>query len=428
MNENLLQFIWQNRFFGNGPFYTIDGSKLEIIQLGAHNFNQGPDFLNARIKIDHTEWAGNIELHIHASDWFKHAHEKDPNFRNIILHVVWLNDMVIIDQFGFAIPTFCIQPYISNHLLNRYKSLMQSSSFAKPCYSFLPAMTPLKWLAWRERLVVERLERKAIRIKKYLTEVNSDWETITWWLLAANMGLKVNEHLFESIARSISLRIIAKHRNQIHQLEAMLMGQANLLDSEFVEHYPSLLKKEYRFLEKKYHFEKTILQPAFLRMRPASFPTVRLSQLAMLIHENEFFFNFFKHTEILSNVQNRLMVTPNDYWLYHYQFDELSSFKEKKLGNPMVNSIIINTVIPILFTYGAIMKEPNFQERAINWLLALGPEINKITNDWTKYQIKNHTAFDSQALLELSNCYCKNKRCLACSVGIAILGNPGRGI
>jgi hypothetical protein len=295
--------------------------------------------------------------------------------------------------------------------------------FNKPCYSYLPAMSQLKWLAWKERLVVERLEKKAKKISQYLSEAKQDWETITWWLLATNIGLKVNEHLFESVAHSIPLRILANHRNQIQQLEAILMGQANLLNQPFEEHYPKMLQKEFRFFQKKYCLERQVLQPAFLRMRPASFPTLRLAQLATLIQANDHLFDFFKNADCVSAVQKKLMVFPNDYWLYHYRFDDLGLYIEKRLGISMVNSILINTVIPLLFTYGNIIKESSYQERALNWLMELGSEKNRVTNIWTSYRVLNQSAFDSQALIELSNNYCKEKRCIECAIGISILGN-----
>ena len=423
MNENLLQFIWQNRFIRTGPYHTTEGILLEIINPGIHNFNQGPDFLNARIKLAETEWAGNIELHVQSSDWYKHHHEKDPNFKNIILHVVWIDDINIVGQPGIGIPTFCIQPYVSNFLLNKYASLMLDYPFAKPCYSYLPAMSQLKWLAWKERLVLERLEKKTKKICQYLKEANQDWETITWWLLASNFGLKVNEHLFESMARSIPLRILANHRNQIQQLESILMGQCNLLNQPFEEHYPKMLQKEYRYLKNKYRLQNIIAQPAFLRMRPASFPTLRLAQLAKMIHRNDHFFDYFKNEENISLVQKKLMVFPNDYWLYHYRFDDIGIFKEKRMGISMVNSILINTVIPLLFAYGYFKKESSFQVKALNWLMELGSERNRITNEWSSYKVFNKTAFDSQALIELSQSYCKEKLCLNCAVGISILGN-----
>ncbi len=418
-----MQFIWQGRFMSNGPYYTSDGNRLEVYFPGTHNFNQGPDFLNARIKIGATEWAGNIELHIHASDWYKHKHEQDLNFRNIILHIVWINDQEIVDHLCKPIHCFCIQPYVSQILLQRYRNLMLGNAFAKPCHSYLPAMKQIQWLSWKERLVMERLEKRSKKIIQYYREATQDWETVTWWVLAANMGLKVNEALFESVARTISLKVLANHRNQIHQLECLLMGQANLLNQHFEEHYPRLLQKEYAYLKKKYQLQQAIGQPAFLRMRPASFPSIRLAQLASILQRKDHFFDFFKNAELIVLIKEMLIVSPNDYWIYHYQLDHPSSYHKKQLGNSMTNSILINTVIPLIYTYGLIMKENSYQEKALNWLLEIRAEQNRYTKEWVGYQIPNHSAFDSQALIELSNAYCMEKRCLECAVGNAILND-----
>jgi hypothetical protein len=421
MNEKLMQFIWQSRFIRNGPYHLTDGSQLDIISTGLQNFNQGPDFLDARIKIGPTLWAGNIELHIHASDWYKHKHEADSNYRNIILHVVWVNDQIIYDHCCRPIHCFCLQSYVSHLLLERYSDLLSDNPFVKPCHVFLPAMNQLQWLSWKERLVVERLENKARKITIYFKAAKQDWETVTWWLLASNMGLKVNAELFLSVAQAVSLRILANHRNQIHQLEAILMGQANLLNHSFDEQYPILLQKEYQYLQKKYRLESKLIQPAFLRMRPASFPTLRLAQLAKLVQSFDHFFDSFKNAEKISSLKKKLIVMPNDYWLYHYRFDDPGTYMEKGLGNSMVNSILINTVIPLLFSYGMIMKDLRYKEKALNWLMLLGAEQNKVTKEWVNYRVTNHCAFDSQALLELRNSYCKEKRCLNCAVGRSIL-------
>jgi hypothetical protein len=184
-----------------------------------------------------------------------------------------------------------------------------------------------------------------------------------------------------------------------------------------------MLQREYQFLKKKYRLQQQTNQPAFLRMRPASFPTIRLAQLATIVKNKDHFFDFFKNAIHVSSVKEMLVVNPNDYWLYHYQFDNLSSNSEKRLGNSMINSILINTVIPLLYGYGVIMKEISYQEKSLNWLMEISAEHNRFIIDWDHYKISNHSAFDSQALLELSNVYCKEKRCLECAVGIAILQN-----
>ncbi len=423
MNEQLLQFIWQGRYFRVAPYFTTKGAYLDILYQGDLNTNQGPDFLNARIKINKTILIGNIELHIRASDWHRHLHEADPNFRNIILHVIWENDGYVKDATGFELPAFCLQPYVSNLLLEQYRSLMKNQQFNKPCQQNLPTINHLQWISWKDRLLAERLERRADKIYKLLLETKQDWETVFWWLLSENFGLKINGLLFESVAKSINIKILAKHKNQIQQLEALLLGQANLLNGNYDDKYAILLQKEYRFLKNKYKLSTLIIRPAFLRMRPASFPSLRIAQLAMLIHKTDHLFALVKNCKELSSIRKTFAVHPNDYWLYHYRINELAAHKEKYLGIQMINSIIINTIVPVLFAYGAMMKEPDLQEKAINWLFEISAEKNRVTNEWESYKILNRTAFDSQALLELSQMYCNKKRCLDCTIGTKILLN-----
>ncbi|MBY0480385.1 MAG: DUF2851 family protein [Chitinophagaceae bacterium] len=424
MNEQLMQFIWQGRYLGSTPYFTTKGEQLEIICQGDLNTNQGPDFLNARIKINQTILIGNIELHIRASDWHRHLHEEDPNFQNIILHVIWENDRSVKDGLGFELPALCLQPYVSNILLERYRNLMKGQQFYKPCQQYLPVLNHLQWLAWKDRLVTERLQRRALKIKQCLKETKQDWETVFWWLLAENFGLKINGLLFESVARSVPIKILAKHKNQIQQLEAILLGQANLLNGNYEEDkYAILLQKEYGHLKNKYRLPRLMIQPAFLRMRPASFPGLRMAQLAKLLQSTDHLFAKVKDCTELSSIQKMLSVHPNDYWLYHYRINEFTAHKEKYLGAQMINSVIINTIVPVLFAYGEKMQESDLQEKAMNWLLELGSEKNKITGEWESYKIMNRTAFDSQALLELTQMYCGEKRCLNCAVGSAILSN-----
>lgn len=421
MNERLMQFIWQGRYFGQGPYFTIQGEPLEIIYPGIWNVNQGPDFLDAKLKIGKTIWAGNIELHIRASDWHRHLHHTDPNFQNIILHVVWDNDACVLDRQGTAFACFCLQPFVSKILLERYQTMMLEQNFFLPCQHYLLAIDGLHWLSWKERLIAERLEKKSERIQFLLKETRQDWETVFWWLLAGNFGLKVNASLFESIARTIPIKIIYQHKQQIQQLEALLLGQANLLSGNFEESYPVMLQKEFHFLRKKYQLAKVLLQPAFLRMRPAAFPGLRLAQLAMLMHKTDHLFATLKEVESLQNIQEIFRVHPNDYWLYHYRLDEPLAYQEKKLGQQMINSILINTVVPVIFSYGKVMKEEKLKDRALGWLSEIAPEQNRIVQQWTGNKVINGSAFDSQALLELSHQYCEEKRCLDCAVGAAVL-------
>ena len=422
MNEKLLQFIWQFQYYQKQQCTTTQGETLFIEKPGILNLHQGPDFSEALIRIGQTTWAGNIELHLRSSDWYKHRHETDIRYSNIILHVVWEDDQPVTDDFDNRIPTFVLASRISALLLDRYRSMMVTKQ-PVPCHGFLPSLNQLGWTAWKERLVAERLERKSANVLAVLEQSNNHWEEVCWWLLAANFGNKINSHLFEQVAKSIPITLLAKHKNQIHQLEALLLGQANLLSGQYKEKYAVMLQREYFFLKKKYKLQAVNKQPAFLRMRPAAFPTLRLAQLAMLTFYSSHLFSKIKVINQLGNALELFMVTANDYWNDHYRFDELSAFQPKHLGKQMAENILINTVIPLLFAYGLYHQDETYTEKCIQWLHQLPAEQNRITRQWQVDGIGNKSALDSQALIELTNYYCVHKRCLDCAIGNKILKN-----
>lgn len=420
MNERLLQFIWQFQYFSKKDLYTTGGEVLRIEKPGSLNRNQGPDFSEAIVSIGTTRWAGNVELHMLSSDWYKHHHAGDLRYSNIILHVVWADDSRVNDALGHPLPTLVLQPHVPKLMLTKYAAMMANGADL-PCRSFLPAMDELHWLAWKERLVAERLERKAVSILNRLRQCNHHWEECCWQLLAGNFGIKINSQLFEQVAQSLPVTLLARHKHQFQQTEALLFGQANLLSGKYSDAYARLLQREYRFLKKKYRLPLIQQQPAFLRMRPATFPTVRLAQLAMLLHQNPFLFSMIRDAGNAEKLQQAFMVTANDYWHHHYRFDEDTLFNPKHLGRQMAENLMINTAIPVLFAYGMYCKEDSCRERAIQWLLELPAEKNRITTQWGETGITHQNALDSQALIELTNQYCYQKRCLDCSVGNRIL-------
>lgn len=416
MTERLLQFIWQFQYFNKNELTTSLGELIRVIFPGLYNTNQGPDFTGAKISIDRTTWAGNVELHIKTSDWNKHQHQYDTNYSNVILHVVWEDDKTP----GQGIPIIELKSRVSKLLLQRYEDLMNSSSFI-PCENSIHTVRDITWKSWKERLLVERLLRKAGLVEIYLQQNNHHWEETCWWLLARNFGMKINADAFEAVARSIPLTVLAKQKQQIHQLEALLLGQAGLLKEKFTEDYPRLLQREYNFQQHKYKLKPVRLPVLFLRMRPGNFPTIRLAQLAMLIHESAHLFAKIKETSSVKDVKKWFDVTANDYWHYHYRLDEPSAFRIKKPGETMVDNIIVNTVIPMLFAYGNFHREQKYKDRALQWLGEISAEKNSITKRFAQIGIENKNAYDSQALIELKNEYCERKKCLDCGAGNAIL-------
>lgn len=418
MTERLLQYIWQFQYYNRNDLVTDEGEQLQIIHPGSFNTNQGPDFTDAKIRIEETTWAGSIEIHINTSDWKNHKHSGDKNYKNVILHVVWQHDV----NLNLPCSTLVLHDKVPKLLLSKYNELMNANNFIA-CEKHIEQVNNLTWQSWKERLLVERLERRTTVILDLLQKNNNHWEEIFWWLLAKNFGIKLNSIVFESIARSIPINILAKHKDQIHQLEALLFGQAGLLDEVYTEEYPILLQKEYRFLKKKYSLQKVEGSLIFLRMRPSNFPTVRLAQLAMLVHGSLHLFSKIKEANDIKTIRQLLQVTANDYWHYHYVFDETSAFKKKKLGEQMIGNILINTVVPILFAYGHYHHENIYKDKALQWLEDIGAEKNSITKGFESLQVENKTAFDSQALIQLKNEYCNKKRCLDCSVGNKLIRN-----
>jgi len=413
--EKLLQYIWQFQYFNTSELQTAAGEKLQVVFPGKLNTNQGPDFTGAQVKIDDTTLVGSVELHLKTSQWKDHGHSDDPNYKNVILHVVFENDLQ-----QSSLPVLELQPRISNLLLEKYAMLMNSPGFI-PCANSVSEIKEITWLSWKERLLAERLTRKSTLVFQFIEESNAHWEESFWWMLARNFGIKTNSEAFEAVAKSIPVAILAKHKHQIHQLEALLFGQAGLLNGNFKEEYPKLLQREYNFLKKKYDLRPIHIPVHFLRMRPGNFPTIRLAQLAVLIQNSAHLFSKILESDKISEVKKLFDITANDYWHYHYRFDESSAFKKKNIGKDMIDNVIINTIVPVLFAYGLYHKEEKYKNKGILWLEEIEAEENFITKAFVGLKLSNTSAFDSQAFIELKTQYCDQKHCLKCAIGNSLL-------
>lgn len=411
----MLQYIWQFQYFNTSELQTAAGEKLQVVFPGKLNTNQGPDFTGAQVKIDDTTLVGSVELHLKTSQWKDHGHSDDPNYKNVILHVVFENDL-----HQSSLPVLELQPRISNLLLEKYAVLMNSPGFI-PCANSVSEIKEITWLSWKERLLAERLTRKSTLVFQFIEESNAHWEESFWWMLARNFGIKTNSEAFEAVAKSIPVAILAKHKHQIHQLEALLFGQAGLLNGNFKEEYPKLLQREYNFLKKKYDLRPIHIPVHFLRMRPGNFPTIRLAQLAVLIQNSAHLFSKILESDKISEVKKLFDITANDYWHYHYRFDESSAFKKKNIGKDMIDNVIINTIVPVLFAYGLYHKEEKYKNKGILWLEEIEAEENFITKAFVGLKLSNTSAFDSQAFIELKTQYCDQKHCLKCAIGNSLL-------
>ena len=421
MSEELLQFIWQNRLFDIDSLVAHTGEKVDVIHVGSRSINSGPDFINARIKVGETIWAGNTEIHTLASDWFKHGHDTDKAYDNVILHVVKKNDAVIRRSDGEEIPTLELK--YNSFYEQKYEDLKTSRNWI-PCQKDFCIEDDFQLHAWLERLCIERLEQKATRILNLLAFYKNDWEESFYCALATNLGYKINAQPFEMLAKSVPLNTLLRHRDNLLQIEALLFGQAGFLSASlFDDAYFNSLKKEYQFLRKKYTLkpmESHLWQ--FMRLRPAGFPTVRIAQLASLIFRSNSLFSRILGTSDLQRLCAVFRTEPSSYWITHHQFNKPGVSQVKLLGSDTIDSIIINTVVPFLFCYGNTHGIQKFKDRAVEFLARIDAEQNSIIKEWESLGMKAKDAMDTQSLLQLKNEYCNRRKCLSCQVGMWILG------
>lgn len=420
MQEKLLQFIWQHSLYHPSGLKTDDGEDITVIHPGRYNTNAGPDFLEAKVRIGNTVLVGHVELHVHTSDWLKHGHQDDKAYHNIILHVVYGND---VDRVADNIPVLALGNNITDSLTGKYASLLNNKRTIL-CGQYLSGIRDITKHAWLTRLLAERWEEKLVEWKEMLAQSVEDWHDLLYWRMAYNFGFKVNSAPFLMLAQSIPLNVLAKHRENLLQVEALLFGQAGMLDGTFTDTYPKQLQAEYDYLRKKYkltpiagHLWK------FLRMRPANFPTIRIAQFAALVHKSLHLFSQIIEVNTVKEISPLLEVQGGSYWDTHYRFDEETIEKPvaKKLGKSSVQNIIINTIAPIQFLYAARQGVDGLQEKALQLLDEVPAEKNHIIDEWNVTGWKVQNAAQSQALLQLYNRYCTSKRCLECSLGHSIL-------
>jgi hypothetical protein len=423
MKEDFLHHLWKFKLYNRHNLKTTAGETVEVINTGLHNTDAGPDFFNAKVKVGNTLWAGNVEIHLKSSDWKKHSHHLDGAYKNVILHVVHEHDVPVTTKDGGEIVTLELKERFNPKLYENYLQLVESREWI-PCEKKIKNVDRITVNAWLERLLVERLERKTESILQSLKLNKNNWEETFYHQMAKNFGFQLNSLPFELLAKGLPLSYLGKHKNNLLQVEALLFGQAGLLNKQFKDDYPIQLKKEYDFLKKKFSLQPMDgSQWKFLRLRPSNFPTIRIAQFAQLIHKSSHLFTKILETEKHDKMESLFNVSASDYWLTHYTFDKTSSRREKHLGETAVRIILINTVVPFLFASGKQKQSEAHQERALTFLEKIEAEKNLIIKHWKDLGIQSENAGQTQALIQLKNEYCSNKNCLNCAIGNKIIGS-----
>lgn len=422
--EDLLHYVWKLKYFHFSKLRTTEGESVDIIHPGYHNFDSGPDFSESKIRINHTLWIGNVEIHIKSSDWVKHTHYRDRAYDNVILHVVYEEDEKILRPNGTIIPCLELKGLIQEEIFTRYHYLKTNENWI-PCQNMIAKTDELRKKIWLEKLLIERLEHKSSYLKELLAYTNHDWEYCFFILLGKYFGSSVNTAAFDQLCRSVSLDKIFKNQNNSFAIEALLFGQSGFLSEKYQDDYPAKLCKEYKFLKHKYALKpipKKLWK--FFRLRPSNFPTIRIAQFAALISNNKSLCSKSLEFDNLVDFGYMFQMKINEYWDTHFVFDKESAYIEKPLGQSFQNTLLINAIIPFIFMYGKSKNEPMLVERAVRFLQSLPPEANKLTNQWKKLGLKGESAAETQSLIQLKKNYCDKNRCLQCSIGHQIMQEP----
>ncbi len=419
MNEVFIQFLWSEKVMGHN-LQSTDGEAIEIVKPGRWNTDNGPDFLDAKVRIGDTLWNGHVEVHIKSKDWYAHGHDEDHYYDPTILHVVWEKNEDTLN-----IPCLELKDIIPPSLVQKYK-VLHSQNSELPCANFSVQIPKIKWTAWIDSLIAERMMRRLTDYLEILDSNKYDWPELLYIKTARALGQKKNGSAMESLAKAVPQKILGKHKNNLDELEALLYGAAGLLTTEAEDDYHQKLQENAKHLLHKYNIQ-SIAKGNWKTsgMRPANFPTIRIAQLAALSHEKEHLFSVLLEIEELKEAEKLFDIKASSYWDTRYSFGASPSEKstEKKLGKSAIRNIFINTIIPILWAYGRNIDDPKLQQRMMHWLMQIPKEKNGILAELESLGIENKSALQSQALLQLNDEYCAQKNCLRCLRGREILKN-----
>ncbi len=417
MNEDFLQYLWSEKIMAH-PVKSTDGEDIQILKTGRWNYDNGPDFLDAKVRIGDTLWNGHVEVHIQSKDWYAHGHDEDHYYDPTILHVVWERNETTLN-----IPCLELKEVISPSLLHKYNTLYSQES-KLPCESFSVQLPSLKWNAWIDRLLAERMQKRLAEYTQILHENQYDWSELLYIKTARALGQKKNGQAMEELAKRVPQRILSKHKNSLEELESILYGVAGMLDGEASDEQQQRWQSNAQHLIHKYKLKK--MNHGYWKttgMRPANFPSIRIAQLAALSHEKDHLFSVLLETEDLTSAEKLFSIKASPYWDVRYSFgvspNETAS--EKKIGRSAVRNILINTIIPLLWAYGKNIDNYELQDRMMGWMMKIPKEKNKILTRLEKLSLGNDNAGQSQALLELYSAYCEPKKCLQCIRGREII-------
>lgn len=419
MKEDFLQYIWANSLYRNNFFTTCNGKKVRVLYPGELNRDAGPDFFNARLQIDDMIFAGNVEIHLKSSDWYRHGHHTDPSYNTVILSVVKTDDVRVYDSNGREVE--CVVLEYAGSLYDEYM-YMRDSRQHPGCMQGLENIDDSWFYLTLQSLAIERLERKVEDIRGLLKLTGNDWEECFYRLLCKYWSGNVNSAAFYQLALYLPYKVLLKYADRLQVVEALVFGVSGLLQQAPEDDYVKELRREYAYYRAKHQLvEMPATTWKFMRIHPDAFPTVRLALLSAFICRFGAAVPRLIDARSLREVEEVFEVQASTYWTNHYAFGKLSVTREKRMGTNVQHTVLINTIVPFLFIYGKEQGNEKLAEKALSWLEQAEPESNYIVNAWKKCGFTFDSALQTQALIQLRKEYCDKHLCLRCRIGREVL-------
>ena len=419
MNEDYLQYVWRCQRLPHGALKCTSGRELAVLFQGHWNRHSGPDFLEARLRIGRELWVGSVEIHIKSSDWRKHRHSGDPAYNNVVLHVVYENDEPLVNDAGQEVPTLVIKDLLDEGHWQSYCTFISTPQHVA-CASGLPEVSETARSMWLQRMGIERLDERSVRVEQLLHTYKGDWNAVWWHMLCRAFGFGLNRFAYEQLATGLPWRAVGKIADQPFRLEALLAVHSGWFGLDARLRGCVELEQEYQHLCNLLQLQAA--HPAVWhrgRMKPQNHPRVRLGQLAALIYRGAARWSGIANMQSLPELRALFDVSMPTRAL------NLAAHpgESERIGKQSIDSLIANAALPMLFYRARNFSTAEQTETVLSWYEELPPEDNKFTRMWHEVGWKSESLLDSQGHLHLFHNYCSRKKCLSCSIGVTLLNH-----
>ncbi len=415
MKEDFLWFVWRYQKI-TMPLRSINGKIIQVLKTGYLNESDGPDFQEAEILVDGVRLNGSVECHLKSSDWLAHKHDNNPKYGNVVLHFVWNDDKIIpsLDKNKALIVE--AKNLVDKSLINSYQRFLLEKE-QLPCHHGIQKLPIFSINNMLERALIHRMEQRIVEVYQLVKHFNDDYLQLTWSWLLRSFGFGTNKDALTALSIALPIKVVLKHSNSILSLEALLLGTANLLGED-----DNIWAKEYEFLSAKYQLEP-ISKNLWIygRVRPQSFPEIRLSQLANLLHKQPEVLHFIDADLTIEQWLKLFSTQVSKYWESHSRTGVPSNPSKKSIGKTARENLVINYIVPLLIFISQRHNKEELKQRAFDLLENIKPENNIITRGYEAYKFKNKSAYDSQAIIGLKKYFCDQKKCLHCNIGVSII-------